>query len=548
MDHSVQQCGYDVAFVSETPEYSRCSVCRLVLRDPVLIITCGHKFCSPCFVRLKYHCSSTTVAAMSPEEDAKLCCPIDRNIIDVTKVCKEFGLQRTIGCLKVKCGNLLQGCLWQGELSDLEEHEQQCKHEQAVVETTKDDNVVSSVMWDGLMRRVEQNENLLSMKEKEIAHLKVKWNEKHDEFDVVKRKNVELEARNTSLENEMKEMRKKVLVNEKENVLLGMEMREHQAETENQKQIFKRELEEIKKKICATGMQNVVIDKKVDEMNQQLCEELKELKMGKAGAKVITDVVEPKSALVQAEPAILADFKHYRGASRTYKILPGHRIMFGNHQCTVGVPSAIASTGQKIYFEVACLDGGRMSNAFIGWAGEKYSVSNNHQHSKVYRPHGRSLHLDGNRVKEEYGKWIGRGTDFVVGVAADMVAGEILFSLNGKWLGVAFQPCKHEKLSPILTGKNINLIVNFGKGGNEFQYSPPDATFKPFNIIKGSEEYDEDYDDLPPLTDESDDEKSDDDEDYDIDYISDDSVHYDHHYDPYDHEAAIMLMLGLKTY
>ena len=69
-------CGHEEEFVSETPSYLCCAVCLLVLRDPQLVVSCGHKFCRPCFDRLKERTTGSD----------QLVCPLDRKVIDVTKV------------------------------------------------------------------------------------------------------------------------------------------------------------------------------------------------------------------------------------------------------------------------------------------------------------------------------------------------------------------------------------------------------------------------------------------------------------------------------
>ena len=48
-----EQYGIDATFISEVPQYLKCVVCRLVLRQPMRITTCGHKFCEACFERIK---------------------------------------------------------------------------------------------------------------------------------------------------------------------------------------------------------------------------------------------------------------------------------------------------------------------------------------------------------------------------------------------------------------------------------------------------------------------------------------------------------------
>ena len=51
MDTMEEQYGFDADFVGEVPEFFKCVVCHLVLREPVQIMTCGHRFCKPCFGR-----------------------------------------------------------------------------------------------------------------------------------------------------------------------------------------------------------------------------------------------------------------------------------------------------------------------------------------------------------------------------------------------------------------------------------------------------------------------------------------------------------------
>ena len=49
MNSMEEQYGFDAVFTSEVPDYLKCSVCHLVLRDPIQILKCGHRFCQPCF-------------------------------------------------------------------------------------------------------------------------------------------------------------------------------------------------------------------------------------------------------------------------------------------------------------------------------------------------------------------------------------------------------------------------------------------------------------------------------------------------------------------
>ena len=51
----MEESGYDCNFIDELPDYLTCAICHLALRSPVHIVDCGHRFCSPCYERLKKH-------------------------------------------------------------------------------------------------------------------------------------------------------------------------------------------------------------------------------------------------------------------------------------------------------------------------------------------------------------------------------------------------------------------------------------------------------------------------------------------------------------
>ena len=45
MNSMEEQYGIDANFISEVADYLKCVVCHLVMRQPVQIMTCGHRFC-----------------------------------------------------------------------------------------------------------------------------------------------------------------------------------------------------------------------------------------------------------------------------------------------------------------------------------------------------------------------------------------------------------------------------------------------------------------------------------------------------------------------
>ena len=56
--------GYEALFVNEVPSDMECGICLFVVREPIQIMACGHRFCNYCFNKLitvpgeRYLCSS----------------------------------------------------------------------------------------------------------------------------------------------------------------------------------------------------------------------------------------------------------------------------------------------------------------------------------------------------------------------------------------------------------------------------------------------------------------------------------------------------------
>merc|ERR1711962_388179 len=111
--------GFDALFIDEIREDFKCVVCHLVLRNPVQIMSCGHRFCSPCFDRMKDR---------AEQSQSPLVCPVDRELVSMKEVFPDRGISRTIGNLKVRCPNVEQGCVWVDDLRELNQHEQQCEY------------------------------------------------------------------------------------------------------------------------------------------------------------------------------------------------------------------------------------------------------------------------------------------------------------------------------------------------------------------------------------------------------------------------------------
>jgi len=198
---------------------------------------------------------------------------------------------------------------------------------------------------------------------------------------------------------------------------------------------------------------------------------------------------ERKAQAEQAENKLLEEQKaqgngviqRLRGKLGVSKIDAEHKITFGSFD-TFGAPSHTTSKG-KVFYEVEILDLDEGIQQF-GWADEAFQ----RVESQVGEGTGDDEHswgADGARVQRwhdgstEYGQSWSNGD--VLGCAANLDDGEILFGLNGNWespMGVAFSSIKFQGgLYPSLTANSGVFRVNLG--GRPFKHGPPNDTYVP---------------------------------------------------------------------
>jgi len=116
--------GYDYEFVTIIPEDLICSLCHLAFKNPLQIEACGHIFCSECFDQIKDQAIRNTL---------DVCCPLDRQKIDLTRVFQDKSDERRVLNLIVRCPYFADDCEWTGELRDVLEHETKCcKNQEAL--------------------------------------------------------------------------------------------------------------------------------------------------------------------------------------------------------------------------------------------------------------------------------------------------------------------------------------------------------------------------------------------------------------------------------
>ncbi|XP_065661964.1 uncharacterized protein LOC136084827 [Hydra vulgaris] len=141
--------GYDADFVNEVPLDLECSICLFVVREPVQILACGHRFCSHCFENLK----------KLPAD--RLRCPKDNASIDPNKVFPDTAALRTVFNLTVRCSKTGEGCLWQGALRELENHLKDCSF-----------NNPKNLIQKHMLNQISALEEAFKKKDQEYLHLK----------------------------------------------------------------------------------------------------------------------------------------------------------------------------------------------------------------------------------------------------------------------------------------------------------------------------------------------------------------------------------------
>ena len=193
---------------------------------------------------------------------------------------------------------------------------------------------------------------------------------------------------------------------------------------------------------------------------------------------------EEKSILAQEQAGKIVLRRHI-GSPTNVSIDSDHTVKF-NEFSTVVASSAVIPEGKKVFYEVVFQGYEEISNPIsqIGWAMDGFESSDKYIGDGVGDCEY-SYGYDGQRQCKWHKESSGWGKQFdpnegvVLGIAADLEKGELLYGLNGDWkepMGLAFDGIeKNIKLFPALTGSEVKLAVNFGD--TEFKYGPPDSSF-----------------------------------------------------------------------
>ena len=98
--------GYNCVFISDIPDHFKCPECKKVLRDPQRVSCCDEEYCKACIEQM-----------LRDNQPCKECGT--NNDISISKSRKT---KKKIDSLRCHCSNQEEGCNWEGELQELDNH------------------------------------------------------------------------------------------------------------------------------------------------------------------------------------------------------------------------------------------------------------------------------------------------------------------------------------------------------------------------------------------------------------------------------------------
>ncbi|XP_071094415.1 TNF receptor-associated factor 4-like isoform X1 [Haliotis cracherodii] len=107
--------GFTEMFADKLHRRCFCPLCRLPMRDPVFISSCGHRFCDVC---LQSFISAGNIK-----------CPDDDTTIDYAKIYPDQELQSEIMNTHIRCRHHKEGCRWVDKLQNLQAHLHNCRYD-----------------------------------------------------------------------------------------------------------------------------------------------------------------------------------------------------------------------------------------------------------------------------------------------------------------------------------------------------------------------------------------------------------------------------------
>ena len=219
-------------------------------------------------------------------------------------------------------------------------------------------------------------------------------------------------------------------------------------------------------------------------------------KEGEQKRKADNSLPEPPSGLGKRQKRTINLLLHHAGERKHVKIgnNSDNSVKFGKTNLTSSVIACCepVPVGHKVWYEISIQ---KMGDISVGWCLENHIVPKENLYEigddessygfRIYSSfifglchRSRSDNLEDEKIRNIKAKDISS-----IGVALNMVNGEILFSVNGMWAKDKFKNVPLDvKFLPVITGSyNAAIKVNFGE--KEFMYAPPDSTFQSMKDI-----------------------------------------------------------------
>ena len=347
----------------------------------------------------------------------------------------------------MKCCQHDSGCKWEGELRGMKEHNAQCKYQQADKE-------------EGMREELRKCREELHNCREELNSLK----EKAKEVDVLKEKMESSERQAIQQQRVVEDLAGKV-----------GQMQRLLAQKENSPPTTSRRKPGESSGVCANPPG---AEKEVDRKRK------------------VSD--DPPAGGVKKRKRSLHLLLHAGKQNDVIIDNSNNCVKFPkNDGATVIASCEAVPVGCKVWYEIVCYRMG-YHGVTVGWCSENKIASELSSYSLGHDGGSYGFHVD-IFFSLHHNMKIVWDFDFTdekirkarsdsakvhrVGVALDMTKGEILFSVNGRWIKDRFNniPLDAKLLPAITGGNNTSIEVNFGE--KEFMYYPPDSTFKSMKDI-----------------------------------------------------------------
>jgi len=269
--------GYDYDFIEVLPEDLTCVLCHFAYNQPLQIEECGHTFCKVCFQQMKDQAVANFL---------DLCCPLDRQKIDVARVFNVKSEERRFFNLMVKCPNFGDKCDWTGELREVLIHEKTCCKNETMF--TKAFGIELKQMLNRMTElesKMETNEQKLAEKDEQVEKQNVQIQDQNKEIE-------DLKKQNQNQNKEIKELQKQ-MNNSSDILILKMHIEDQNGKIVDQN----KKIEDQNKKIDDQS-------KKIEDQNGKIVDQNEEVRDQQIQLEQLDDEVQDQNEKIMIIPVV----------------------------------------------------------------------------------------------------------------------------------------------------------------------------------------------------------------------------------------------------